>query len=167
MAHMRYIIFADIADREGFHNVARLFRAISYAERVHAENHYNRLKDLNVGAKVVAGAPFGPGTTSKNLELAIMGEEFEINEMYPTYIEIAKFQDEKQAEKSFRWAYEAEKIHAKLYKEAKEYVDKGEDWPLKEEYVWICPVCGHTYVGTEPPEKCPICGVSGDKFKKY
>jgi rubrerythrin len=166
MAHMRYLVFADIAEKEGFPNVARLFKAIAYAEYVHARNHYKILKDLKEGVKVSAGAPFGPGDTSKNLDLAIMGEVFEVEEMYPVYMEIAKFQNEREAVKSFRWALEAEKIHAELYREVKKYVDDNKDYPIKG-YVWICPVCGHTYIGEEPPERCPICGVSGDKFVKF
>lgn len=166
MAHMRYLLFAEIAEKEGYPNVARLFRAIAYAEQVHARNHYERLKDLKQELKVVAGGTFGPGSTSKNLELAIMGEEFEVNEMYPAYLEIARLQGEKQAEISFKWALEAEKIHAELYRKAKEHVDKGEDMPI-EGYIWICPICGHTYVGPEPPEKCPVCGAPADKYKKY
>ena len=163
MAHMRYLIFADVAEKEGFPNVARLFRAIAFAEYVHARNHYNVLRDLNTDMHVFAGTPVGPGNTSKNLELAIRGEVYEITEMYPAYIEVAKFQGEKGAEQSFTWAYRAEQIHAELYKEAKKYVDEGKDWPLKGK-VWICPVCGHTYVGDEPPEKCPVCGVPKDRY---
>ncbi|MCE4620792.1 MAG: rubrerythrin family protein, partial [Desulfurococcales archaeon] len=60
MAHLRYQVFAEIAEKEGFPNVARLFRAIAYAEYIHARNHYKRLRDLKEDAKVVAGAPFGP-----------------------------------------------------------------------------------------------------------
>jgi rubrerythrin len=157
MAHTRYLIFAEIAEKEGFKNVARLFRAIAYAEQVHARNHYRALREYNEDAKVVAGAPIGPGSTSKNLELAIRGEEYEITEMYPAYLQIAKYQEEKEAELSFTYAYSAEQIHAKLYREAKEYVDKRQDYPI-EGKVWICPVCGHTHVGTDPPEKCPVCG---------
>jgi len=163
MAHMRYLIFADIAEREGYSNVARLFKAIAYAEYVHARNHYNILKELNTDAKVTAGTPVGPGNTSKNLELAIRGEEFEINEMYPVYIEIAKYQGENDAVRSFTWAYKAEQIHASLYREAKNYVDQGSDWPLDGK-VWICPVCGHTHVGVEPPDRCPVCGAPKDKY---
>ena len=166
MAHMRYLIFSNVAEKEGFPNVARLFKAIAYAEQVHASNHYGRLKDLKQDAKVVAGATFGPGNTSKNLELAIMGEVFEVEEMYPIYIVIAKAQDDKAAETSFRYALEAEKIHAELFKEAKKYVDQGKDWPLNG-YVWICPICGHTYVGKEPPPKCPICGTPGKNYVKF
>ena len=166
MAHMRYLVFAEMAEEEGYPNVARLFRAVAFSEQVHAKNHYEVLKDLEEDAKVVAGALFGPGSTSKNLGLAIKGEEFEINEMYPAYIAMAKSQGEDSAMRTFTWAYEAEKIHAKLYREAKKHVDSGEDWPLNG-YIWVCPVCGYAHVGGEAPDKCPVCGASGAKFSKF
>ncbi|MCS7105303.1 MAG: rubrerythrin family protein [Thermofilaceae archaeon] len=163
MAHMRYLIFAEVAEKEKFFNVARLFKAIAHAEFVHARNHYSNLSEYKGDFKTVAGTPAGPGKTSKNLELAIMGEEYEVNEMYPAYLEVARAQGERGAERSFKWALEAEKIHSQLYREAKSYVDRGEDWVLKGK-VWICTACGHTYVGEEPPEKCPICGVPKDRY---
>ena len=163
MAHMRYLLFAEQAEKEGFKNVARLFQAIAYAEQVHANNHFNNLRELHADLKVVAGAPFGPGNTSKNLELAIMGEEFEVEEMYPAYIAIAEHQGEADAVKSFRYAYEAEKIHAEMFRKAKEYVDRGEDVPINGK-IWICPVCGHTYEGPEPPDRCPVCGAKKEAY---
>ncbi|MCS7111303.1 MAG: rubrerythrin family protein [Ignisphaera sp.] len=166
MAHTRYMIFAEVAKKEGFKNVARLFEAIAYAELVHATNHYRVLRHYTEEAKVYSGTPIGPGTTGKNLELGIMGEEYEVNEMYPVFLEIAKLQGEKEAERSFYYAYMAEQIHAKLYRESKSYVDKGEDWPLDGK-VWICSVCGHTYVGPEPPEKCPVCSVPRNLYKGF
>lgn len=166
MAHMRYVIFADKAEKEGFPNVARLFRAIAYAERVHAENHYRVMSDLKGDMKVVAGGTFGPGSTSKNLELAIMGEEYEVDEMYPAFVSIAELQGEKRAVTTFKWALEAEKIHAELYRKAKEFVDQGKDFPI-EGKVWICPVCGHTHIGPEPPEKCPVCGAPAERYKGF
>lgn len=30
---------------------------------------------------------------------------------------------------------------------------------------WVCPVCGYVHEGEYPPEVCPQCKVSGDKFK--
>ena len=163
VAHMRYLVFAVQAEREGFPNIARLFRAIAHAEYVHASNHYNILRDFDEDAKVVSGAPIGPGTTVKNLKLAIRGEEFEVEEMYPIYIKIAEEQGEKQAVRSFRWALEAEKIHAELYKEALKSAEEGKDFQIKGK-VWICPVCGHTYIGEEPSEKCPVCGAPREKY---
>lgn len=31
---------------------------------------------------------------------------------------------------------------------------------------YVCPVCGYVYEGENPPEKCPQCGVPGEKFTK-
>jgi rubrerythrin len=114
MAHIRYLIFADVAEKEGFKNVARLFRAIAYAEQVHATNHYRVLSVYNEDAKGCGGVPIGPGDRKKNLELAIRGEEFEVAKMYSTYMKIAEFQGENDALRSFTYAYKAEQIHARL-----------------------------------------------------
>lgn len=168
MAHARYLVSAEVARKEGFINVASLFEAIAYAELVHATNHYRALREYKEDAKVLASAPIGPGNTCKNLELGVMGEEYEVSEMYPVFLEIAKYQGEKEAERSFHYAYVAEQIHAKLYREAKNYVDQGRDRPLPlEGKVWVCLVCGHTYAGIEPPEKCPVCGVPKNLYKGF
>jgi len=149
-AYMKYLIFADKAEEEGFNNIARLFRAIAFAEKVHATNHLNALNGINM--------------TLDNLDTAIGGETFEVQEMYPAYKVVAELQDEKKAVKSIHYALEAEKIHAALYSEAKDSVKTGSDMDIGD--INICPVCGHTVVG-KAPERCPICGVQGDKFKRF
>lgn len=30
---------------------------------------------------------------------------------------------------------------------------------------YVCPVCGYIHEGDNPPAECPVCHVSGDKFK--
>jgi len=149
-AHMKYLAFSEVAENEGFKNIARLFKAIAYAEQVHATNH---AKNLGLIRK-----------TSENLETAIRGETFEVEEMYPAYNAIAEVQNEEGAKKSIHYAIEAEKIHAELYKKAKEAVNSGKDANINE--IYICPVCGYTHIGS-PPDKCPVCGVSKDRFKKF
>jgi len=84
--------------------------------------------------------------------------------MYPTYDAIAKLQGEKGAERSIHYAIEAEKIHQGLYKEAKGEVEKERHVEIYEGY--ICPGCGYTHIG-EPPEKCPVCNLLREKFKKF
>ena len=149
-AHMKYLAFAEQADKDNKPNIARMFRAIAYAERVHATGHL----------KVLGGI----GTTAENLTAAFDGETFEIEEMYPVYNEDAKFQGEKAAEKSTHYALEAEKIHAAMYSEAKKAAEEDKDINLKE--VYICPVCGFTHEG-EPEDFCPICGVKKEQFVKF
>ena len=164
MAHMRYIVWGNKAEEEGFKNVARLFKAISAAEKVHASNHFRELKDDFGDSLCASKAVFGIGNTSQNLQGGVDGETYEIEEMYPTYLETAKFQKEKGAQQSFYYALSSEKEHAALFKKAKQSVDSGKDVPLGP--VQVCVVCGWTYEGNAP-DKCPICGATRDKFQTF
>src|SRR5660398_255259 len=129
-AHMRYLHFADQAEKEKFNNLARLFHAIAHAEYIHAGDHYRELKHLDGGFVANSMAAFGPGDSKKNLKLAVAGETFEIEEMYPAYIEVAKFQGEKGAQRSFEWSYASEKLHKQLFEKALESVNSGKDVEL-------------------------------------
>ena len=60
-AHVRYLYFANQADRENFANVARLFRAIAHAAYVHAGDHYAELAHFEEGIVANSMAAFGPG----------------------------------------------------------------------------------------------------------
>ena len=146
-AHMRYMIFAEVAEKEGFPNIAKLFRAIAFAELVHAKNHLKALGNVK--------------DTVENLQMAIDGETFEVEEMYPAYKAVAELQGEKEAVRSTHYALEAEKIHAELYRKAKELAEQKKDMEIKK--IYICPVCGYTALD-EAPEKCPVCGVPKEKF---
>ena len=149
-AHMKYLIFSKKAEDEGYPNVARLFKAISFAEQVHATNHFRTLGDL--------------GSSSDNLDSAISGETFEVEEMYPAYDAVAKLQDEKGAQKSIHYAVEAERVHAAMYRRAKEAVKSGKD--LEVGKVYVCSMCGYTGEG-EPPDRCPLCGAPKEKFQVF
>lgn len=162
-AHMRYAIYAERAKLEGFPNVARLFNAVAFAERVHAGNHYRNIASKG-GALTVSAAVFGTRNTSEDLQAGIDGETFEINEMYPAYKTVAQMQGERSAEISFTWALEAEKIHASLYQKAKQAVDKGKDVALGT--IQVCSVCGFTVEG-DAPDKCPICKAAKNRFRAF
>ena len=163
-AHMRYLRFAEVAAKEHFPNVSRLFTAIAEAERIHAFDHYQELRHLDAGRVANSMAAFGPGDTAKNLSLSIAGETFEIEEMYPTYIDTAKFQGEKTPERSFTWSYMTEVEHRKLFQKAKAAVDGGEDAKLCT--VHVCEVCGYTVEG-DAPDVCPLCKAKKERFKAY
>jgi len=149
-AHMKYLVFAEQAEKEGKPNVAKLFRAVAYAEQVHASNHLRTLEEV--------------GTTQENLQAAMDGEDFEVEEMYPAYDAVAKLQGEKSAIKSVHFAIEAEKIHSVMYAEAREAVKQGKDSDFGD--IYVCPVCGYTATG-DIPERCPVCSVPKEKFPKF
>ena len=164
MAHMRYTVWGARAQQEGFVNVARLFRAIALAETVHASNHFRELKDEVGGSLCASAAVFGLGGTSQNLQGGIDGETIEVDEMYPTYLDTARYQQEQGAQRSFNYALSAEKTHAELFKKARKAVDSGNDVELGA--VHVCTVCGWTHEG-DLPDTCPICGAKKKNFQTF
>ena len=97
----KYTAFAAQADKEGFAQAAKLFRAAAEAEAVHAANHLRALKAIK--------------TSKENLREAIVGETHEFKEMYPEMIAAAKVEGAKDAERSFNYANAVEEYHARLY----------------------------------------------------
>lgn len=146
-ANRKYLAFAKKADKDGFPQVAKLFRAAAQAETVHAHAHLRVLKGVN--------------STEDNLKGAIEGEGFEFKEMYPKFLKEAEEEDNKGAVTSFKNALAVEETHHGLYSGALEAVQSGSDLPGAK--IYVCDVCGNTVNG-EPPEKCPVCGVPKDKF---
>ncbi len=146
-ANRKYTIYAKKAEAEGKVNAAKLFRAAAEAEAIHAQKH------LETAKKVLS--------TAENLQDAVNGETFEFEKMYPEFLKVAEEEGNKEAIRSFTFAMEAEKVHAKLYKEALEDIDNEE-----EVFYYLCPICGNIEKGTRP-DKCSICNVSGDKFIEY
>lgn len=147
-ANRKYLAYAEKADQDGFPQAARLFRAAAAAETIHAHNHLRALK--------------GIGATADNLKDAIAGETHEFKSMYPEMLEGAKSEGHADAERSFNFALEVEKVHGNLYQGMADNLDSAG----KEQYPYfVCPVCGHT-VGKEAPDTCPICGTKGSMFKR-
>jgi rubrerythrin len=146
-ANRKYLAYAAKADQEGFPQAARLFRAAAEAETVHAHNHLRALKAI--------------GGTKENLADAVKGETHEFKKMYPEMIAAAKAEGKKDAERSFSYANEVEKIHAQLYQKLLDGLGGAqENYPY-----YVCPVCGYT-AERKPPDTCPVCGTKGEMFKK-
>lgn len=150
-ANRKYLAWATQAEREGHEGVARLFRAVAAAETIHAHSHFRTLGEVN--------------DTTKNLKAAIAGEHYEVETMYPDFLEDAKAEDQKRAALSFQWAWEVEKVHEKLYGDALAKMEQGEALDPDAVY-WVCSACGHTHVGDEPPEKCPVCGAKAKGYMR-
>jgi rubrerythrin len=144
-ANRKYLAFAKQADKEGYPQAAKLFRAAAEAETVHAHAH---LKAMD-----------GIGTTAENLKAAISGETHEFKSMYPGMIESARQEGKKAAEKSFVNANAVEEVHAGLYQKALDNLDK----PSSVEAYYVCSVCGYTHENSAP-ETCPVCGAKDKAF---
>ncbi len=145
-ANRRYLAFAQRAEDEFMHGVAKLFRAVAEAETIHAIKHFR-----------TAG---GVKTTKENIEDAISGETHEFKVMYPQMIADAREEGNKSAEVGFNYANEVEKVHAELFRKALASPDK---FPVQD--YWLCKICGYTHEA-ECPDVCPVCGANKKAFFK-
>lgn len=145
-ANRKYLAFAKKAEKEGYHQVAKLFRAAAAAETIHAHAHLRELGGIK--------------STRENLEAAVSGETFEFEDMYPQMIKDAEEEGNKGALRSFNLANNVEKVHADLYKKALENLGSNEDTDY-----YVCEVCGYTAEG-DAPDECPVCRAKKKAFRK-
>jgi rubrerythrin len=145
-AYIRYLAFAERADKEGYGGAAKLFRAAARSEMYHALSHF---RALGVVAETLA-----------NLKTALEGETHEFKKMYPAMVQDAVAENDTEARHSLEYAMSIEMIHARMFKKALEDPNAN-----AEAVYYICPICGNT-VMTQPPLKCPYCGVDAKEFEE-
>ncbi len=148
-ANRKYLAFAKQAEKDGYPQIGKLFKAAATAETVHAHNHL----------RIMGGIK----STKENLEEAIKGEIYEFKTMYPEFLETAAEEEANQASWSFNIANEVEKIHADLYQKAARALEADND--LKKVDYYVCKVCGNTVEG-KPVDKCPFCNAGVKAFFK-
>jgi rubrerythrin len=146
-AHVRNVAFAKRAEQEGLHQVARLFRAVAGAERVHSEEYLKYLEG-------------SIGDTEMNLRTAFENEIKANTEIYPSMIKEANRQGRTDVAASFSRAKDVEARHAKLYRDMLDALVSDQD----VEY-HICTVCGYVF-NAELPEKCPVCAAGRERFER-
>ena len=165
-AHAKYTAFAVKADADGLHGAASLFRAAARAEQIHAANHARVIKQLGGEAQCEIHA-VEVKTTLDNLKAALDGEQYEIDTMYPGFLEEATARNATSAIRTFTGALEAEKTHARLYGEAIALLvgGKKDSWIGAARDFYVCPVCGYTSETEEEHERCPVCNCPWERFE--
>jgi rubrerythrin len=158
-AHHRYVAFAKKADEEGYGEVASLFRAAARAEEIHASNHAAVMRMLGAKPKPTIET-LAVASTRENLQVAIAGETYERDQMYPAFISEARASKNSEAIRTFTYALKTEAEHARLYSEA---IKNLETLRGKSRTYYVCGVCGYT---TENLNflRCLVCGVAKDQY---
>lgn len=110
MAHIKYRYFAKLARAEGFEEVAQHFEHTANQEILHAWGHLELL--------------IGKPDTRKCLELAIEGETYEFNIMYPQFERQAKAENNIEAVKEFNEQGRESNEHAQAFKKVLALAEK-------------------------------------------
>ena len=163
-AHARYHAYAAKAEAEGIYGAASLFRAAARAEQIHAGNHARVIRHMG-GEAVAQIRSFRVKSTLENLKAALGGEQHEIDSLYPAFLIHATSQLDTSAMRSFVWAMEAEKTHARLYQDAVTTMEEGPGWIKDQLDFFVCTLCGYT-AKTQEADNCPACNFVWDRFER-
>ncbi len=160
-ASAKYLAYSKKAKEEGLNKIALLFEAASRSEGIHANNHRSVLEQLGVKMEEIK-PKYEVKSTKENLQDAINGESYEVDTMYPDFIKTANEGNVNLAVISFNYAYQTEKKHKELYKDALDKLNNKRENIMASNY-YVCPTCGNTYAG-EAPNRCGISMTSKDRF---
>lgn len=160
-ARTRYTVYAQVARKEGYEWIARVFEETASNEAVHAEEFLEQLQKLGGCAPNIdlnAGYPFQLGTTLENLQFAAQGELEEHNDAYPGFAEIARREECTEAARLWMQIARIEGVHHNVFRQLHEQLAKGTLTEKKKPIVWRCLNCGYTYEGIRATDPCPVCG---------
>lgn len=157
-ARNKYDLFADIAQEEGWHAVARHFREAAENEKWHARAEFKAYHKLVDGEETEI--------TLKNLDSAMAGENYEHTIMYPSFAKIAEEEGHKELARLFNAIGKVEVEHEREYKALQDAMKEDGFFSDEEEEIWVCEVCGHIHRGKRAPKACPLCKVGQEYFKR-
>lgn len=106
MANRKYLYFAKIARKLGNEEIATLFEETAHQETGHAFAHLELMY------------PSQELTVEKLLEIAIEGELYETNQMYPEFERIAREEGRLDAVEEFKEQAAESREHAEIFEQA-------------------------------------------------
>lgn len=152
-ARNKYTYFANIAQREGYDQIAELFLKTARNEQEHARIWYEELGNL--------------GDTAENLLHAAEGENYEWTEMYDGFAKDAEAEGFTELADKFRKVAAIEKAHEERYRALLKNVEMKKVFEKSEETMWECRVCGHLVIGKKAPDVCPVCTYAQSYFEVH
>lgn len=111
MANRKYLYFAKLARAQGDEEVAKLFEETAHQETAHAFGHLELIYPKTLSVKEL-------------LRIAMEGELYETNQMYPEFERVAREEKEAAATAEFKEQAEESAQHAQLFQKQLEKAEK-------------------------------------------
>ena len=149
-ANMRYTYAAKTAEKEGYRQIAAIFRETAMNEREHAARFYKFLKE----EYKLETIELTEGYTAWPV---IEGENDECENMYPSFADVAEEEGFDEIARAFRNIAKVEGAHRDRYQKLHDNVENGTVFEKEEAVIWKCGNCGFLYEGKKAPKLCPAC----------
>ena len=136
-ARGRYTIFAEVAQQEGYEQIAAIFLETAAQEYAHAKRFFSFLEEGML--EITASYPAGPvGDTATNLREAAAGEHEEWADMYVEFGQVAKEEGFPLIAALFNNVAKVEKGHEERYRRLLERVTTDTVFTSEEPVEWQC-----------------------------
>ena len=145
---VRYLIYADEAEDA---MVEKFFKQTAENEMEHAKVMLKLLGAL--------------GEETDNLKKSFSIEAFVSKIDYPSIAEVAREEGFEDVATRFEGLATIEARHRDGFKKLLDEIEKGTLYKTQKKAEWHCTECGYVHIGTEPPEKCPVCGHGKDDYE--
>lgn len=142
-AAVLYDFFAEKAKKDGFEEIASIFRETAQNERAHAKIYLNYLKCI--------------GITDENLDNSAKTELHEHSVMYPEFAKTARAEGFEDVAKTFEMVAKIESEHESRFRLLMHQVKNNAVFSKGTEVEWICRNCGHRHKSATAEEICPVC----------
>lgn len=172
-ARNRYTIYASVARKAGYLQIANIFLETAEQEKEHAERFFKMMQEFvakewlempSIDIETTTMIKFWD--TLMNLETSINGENEEWSAMYPEFARIAEEEWYPQFAARIRAIMVAEKHHEERYQKLYDLVKNDLVFKREEDIFRVCTKCGYVWKWKEPPMACPSCGHEKEYYVK-
>ena len=165
-ATTRYSFFANQAERDGYIQIASIFRETAGQECEHALRFFKFFNggELEITARFLTGVV---NTTLDNLLSAADLEKFVHSELYPGFAKIGREEGFNRAADVWDAISVAEVQHEKTFRGLAANVETGNSFSRESSRIWRCINCGYIHGGQRAPEKCPACVRPSNYFEIF
>jgi len=168
-ARNRYTFAASLAKKNGLEVIEAIFSYTAGQEKEHAEIFYDYLKQAGCDSiEISAGYPVDLTDDPGDLLMLAHDHEYdEYEEIYPAFADKAEEEGFSDIALRFRQIARIEKIHGDRFKRFGQLLKQNKLFVSDVKTGWMCLNCGHSFEGTQAPEKCPVCSHEKGYFIRF
>ena len=152
----KYNFYAEIASKEGYELIAKIFRQTAEHEFMHAKLFFNHLENAKDG-KIDCQYSYTIGSTEENLYYSIQEEEFGCQEVYKNAEKTALEEGFDSIASTFKHVRNAESYHLSRFRILYQNIKNNTFFDKESEHIWVCQRCGYCFEDRSAPNFCPNC----------
>ena len=168
-AHTNYLSYSEKATAEKYPNIAYMFKAFAFSEKIHAENYNKILNGLNTKT-IFSPILINVDDTQSNLSKAAQKELEKIEITYPRFLKEIESEGYDEAIKNLIYSWKSHRQHEEKIKKIHKYASyffgsvatEIESMTLE---IHVCEVCGST-IEKAPTSTCDICNKAPSNYIK-